>query len=572
MFPKRPGFRLEGVGYRKILFAILAVLLLTTITYNLSPVKADDDADVAVLQKQIDDLNKAKQMSIDATKPLEGQLVSIRNQLTQIQASLVVLSNKIVQREKDIDAREDQLATQKALLDARVRSYYISSYQTNPLVIILSSQSSASIFREISYRLAATKEDQRVIGSVTNEITDLLIQKEKLEKNKTALAGLQKQVDANAKFLDGEVSKAKKYQADLTHQIAELNAKQQAILSAKSGTFTTAIGEVPLADDPNASPNFNPGFSPAYAAFSFGAYTHRNGMSQYGAKGRAESGQSAEDILKAYYPGANLNKSYGEPGSINVTGYGSMSFEDAYLIGIYEMPSSFPKEALKAQAVAARTYAVRQGGTICPTESCQVFKPASGRNDAWVDAVKETKGWVLEGGPSAQYSSTTGGYVNQGGWDTKCGSRSCWTGDAYEKIAGSPWFYKGWYKDRSGATCGRSNPWLNTEQMSDILNAWIVYQSGTNRDRISPVDTSCWPGNPFSIDDMRSQANNNGGAVTSISGVSVIYKDNGTTSSVTFNTNRGSMTINGSDFQTIFNLRAPGYVSIKSPLFNIEHK
>src|SRR6185369_1003024 len=103
-----------------------------------------------------------------------------------------------------------------------------------------------------------------------------------------------------------------------------------------------------------------------------------------------------------YYPASNLNKGYSVPGSINVSGYGDMSFEDAYLIGIYEMPASFPMEALKAQAVAARTYALRQGGSICATESCQVFKPAPGRNDRWVEAVKATKGWVLEGGSNAQ--------------------------------------------------------------------------------------------------------------------------------------------------------------------------
>jgi peptidoglycan hydrolase CwlO-like protein len=144
------------------------------------PVRGDEISD---LQKQIDELNKARQMSIDATKPLEGQLVGLKKQLDQIRTNLVLLGNKIKQREKDIDAREERLATQQALLEARVRSYYISSYMTNPLVIILSSQSSAGIFRELSYRLAATKEDQRVISSVTNEITDLLTQKEKLEKD-----------------------------------------------------------------------------------------------------------------------------------------------------------------------------------------------------------------------------------------------------------------------------------------------------------------------------------------------------------------------------------------------------
>jgi peptidoglycan hydrolase-like amidase len=554
---------------KKIAAIFVCLILLLIISPNLfHPIYADEIED---LQKQIDELNKSKKLSEDATKPLEGQVDSLRRQIAQIQASINGLNNKITVKEQELSVREDKLALQQVLMQERVKSYYIRSYLSSPLMIILSSVGSGDIFRELSYRQSVTQQDQKVITEVTKEVVQLLQDKEKLEKDKKSMAGLQAQVDQNADFLDGEIKKAKDYQSTLTKQIADLSAKQQAIINAKSGTFTTSVGDVPLADDPASAPNYNPGFSPAFAAFSFGAYTHRNGMSQYGAKGRAESGQSAEQILAAYYPGSSLNKSYGVPGTINVTGYGSMPFEDQYMMRIYEMPNSFPKEALKAQAVAARTYAVRQGGTICATESCQVYKH-SDKGGAWADAVRETRGWVLEGGANAQYSSTTGGYGNNSGWDTKCGSKDCWTADAYEKIASSPWFYKGWYKDRSGATCGRSHPWLNTEEMSDILNSWIVYQSGSDRDRISPVDTSCWPGSPFSISEMRNKANDNGGAVTAISSVSVSYSTGGSTATVTFGTNRGTMSIPGSDFKTIFNLRAPGYVSIKSPLFNMERK
>lgn len=551
------------------LFLIIPFLLFALSFLLFAPVFADEVDD---LQKQIDTLNKAREQSVAATKPLEGQLENLQKQLIQIQINLKALSSKIIDKEKDLQIRAEKVAEQQTLLEARVRSYYIRSYLTSPLVVILSSQSSGGIFRELTYRMAATREDQKIITQVSQEISDLIDQKDKLEKNKVTLAQLQAQVDKNSIFLGAEVKKAKDYQVDLTSQIASLTAKQQAILAAKSGNFTTAVGDVPLADDPNSAPNFNPGFSPAFAAFSFGAYTHRNGMSQYGAKGRAESGQNAEDIIKAYYPGSNLNKSYNMPQTINVDGQGSKNFEEEYLIGIYEMPSSFPLEALKAQAVAARTYAVRRGGSICATESCQVYKPAPGRSDRWVEAVKATKGWVFEGGPGAQYSSTTGGFGNDSGWDTKCNSRSCWTGDAYEKIANSPWFYKGWYKDRSGSSCGRSHPWLNNEQMSDILNSWIVYDSGDSRDRVSPIDTSCWPGNPFSFSEMKDKASQHGGAVTSIIGASVVYSNDGKTAEVHFSTNRGSITIGGGDFKQIFNLRAPGYVSIKSPLFNIETK
>lgn len=549
---------------------LLFMISLYVLPYTRTPIFAEDD-EILALQKEIDKLNEARQMSLSATKPLEGQLENLQKQLIQIQYNIELLSQKIIKKEKDLDARTQKIAEQQALLEVRVRSYYIRSFLNSPLAVIFSQGDAGGIMRELSYRMATTKEDQKVITSITEEITDLLIQKEKLEKDKVRLAALQIEVDKNADFLGGEINKAKVYQEDLSKKIADLTAKQQAILAAKSGNFVTSVGDVPLADDANARPTYDPGFRPAYAAFSFGGYTHRNGMSQYGAKGRAESGQNAEQILAFYYPGASLNKGYSVPATINVDGYGSRAFEDEYMKRIYEMPNSFPKEALKAQAVAARTYAIRRGGSICATESCQVYKD-SNKGGAWEEAVNETKGWVLEGGPNAQYSSTTGGFSNNSGWDTKCGSRNCWTPEAYEKIAGSPWFYKGWYRDRSGASCGKSHPWLNEEQMADILNAYIVYKSGDQSDRVSPVDTSCWPGNPFSYSEMKDKANNHGGAVTSVGTVSVTYSNDGTTANVSFATNRGSISISGSDFKTIFNLRALGYVSIKSPLYNIETK
>src|SRR6478752_6987407 len=52
------------------------------------------------------------------------------------------------------------------------------------------------------------------------------------------------------------------------------------------------------------------GASAAGAATSFsfigGGYGHGVGMSQWGAKGRADQGQAAGDILGAYYPGTSI--------------------------------------------------------------------------------------------------------------------------------------------------------------------------------------------------------------------------------------------------------------------------
>lgn len=94
-----------------------------------------------------------------------------------------------------------------------------------------------------------------------------------------------------------------------------------------------------------------------------------------------------------------------------------------YLLGVVpaEMgPSIYDEvEALKAQAVAARTYAVRnmgqfrtEGYDICPGPACQAYKGFSGEHDLSTRAVRETKGLVLtyQGKMiDSLYSATCGG-------------------------------------------------------------------------------------------------------------------------------------------------------------------
>jgi stage II sporulation protein D len=103
---------------------------------------------------------------------------------------------------------------------------------------------------------------------------------------------------------------------------------------------------------------------------------------------------------------------------------------DEYVAGVAEMPSRWPLEALKAQAVAARTYAWYsiELGTfthydICATVNCQVFRGVdvvrgSSTGERWQQAVDETSGEVLlhDGDPIlARYFSTSGGrtYANE---------------------------------------------------------------------------------------------------------------------------------------------------------------
>jgi hypothetical protein len=307
-------------------------------------------------------------------------------------------------------------------------------------------------------------------------------------------------------------------------------------------------------------------------------------MSQYGAYGRAKAGQSYDTILKAYYGNGIEIRDHNPDVQIRVDGYGTYSLEE-YAARIYEMPGSWGDsggmEALKAQAVAARSYALARtnngANSICATEACQVFKPAP-KGGKWQEAVQATRGKVVYAGGSpfsTWYASTSGGYQESysgnghstpGFWDTPSGQAG-WTAQAYEKTAGSPWFYKAWYKNRSGDACGLSHPWFNSEGMADILNAWhVLFKGGGDGGRVTP-ESGCWGGNPYSKAELRDI-----GGFTSVSGVSVTYATNGVTANVTFQTNKGPTTIAGVDFKKAFNLRAPGRISLKSGLFNIEKK
>ncbi|OGE25318.1 hypothetical protein A3C26_00620 [Candidatus Daviesbacteria bacterium RIFCSPHIGHO2_02_FULL_39_12] len=561
-------------------------LLLCTLTFTLYvlPVKADEISD---LQGQIDQLNKARQLSVNATKPLEGQLESLQRQLAQIQATIDNLTAGILEKQKNLDLREDKLALQQALLEKRVKAYYIRSYLADPLMVILSSIHSSNIFRELSYRQSVTREDREVIVAITSEVIDLLTEKTKLEKDKGRLAAVQADVDKNASFLGGEIKKAKAYQSDLAGKIAQLSARQQQIIAQRQAglNLPTSLGAGPLfcTDDRKADPPFRP----AFAFFTFGI-PHRVGMNQYGALGRAQSGQNHEDILRVYFDNFSFET---RPNiNISVSGFGSMPLE-TYLLGIYEMPDSWPIEALKAQAVAARSYALSYTGSgskeICTTQACQVYKGGN-KGGNWEQAVKSTEGKTLisDSSPvSAWYSSTDGGYTftaSDIGWGARSftkrvrdtqgdiGSFSDLFAKAYDKD--SPCFYsaQGFRSEYA------KSAWLKSEEVADIVNVIMLIKrdGGTSSHLYQPDKPNPEGAENWDIDRVKQELKSRGGApFNGISSISVSADfSQGLTASVTFSGDAPSQTFNGSDFKNFFNLRAPANIQIVGPLFNIEQK
>jgi SpoIID/LytB domain protein len=99
----------------------------------------------------------------------------------------------------------------------------------------------------------------------------------------------------------------------------------------------------------------------------------------------------------------------------------SLSLEN-YLKGVVplEMPASWSRAAVRAQAVAARTYAAQQRidlGTLCDTTSCQVYGGFDSEHPASNAAVEATahEALMYQGAPAfTQFSSSSGGWTSAG--------------------------------------------------------------------------------------------------------------------------------------------------------------
>ncbi|NTU46892.1 SpoIID/LytB domain-containing protein [Candidatus Roizmanbacteria bacterium] len=575
----------------------IALLFLFVVVF-LSPlffVRADTLDDIA---KELNEYKQLLDSSSKATQNNEAALSGLTQKLNGIKVRVSYLDTEIVKKEKEVKDGEVALSYQKTLLDQRVISYY-KNIGKSPLTLldVLVAENLSDSLHNFFYHKSLIDEDKKSILKIASYIKELDDKKKSLESEKSRLDGLKKEVDTQSQFLAGEISKSKKYESELQSKIVALSARQQEIIAQKQASLNLpksagSGGSRGCSDDRP----IDPGFSPRFAFFTFGA-PHRVGMNQYGAKGRAEAGQNTEDILKAYYANFELKKDYDTGIHIKVDGsneYGqSFSNQDweieNYVKHVYEMPTDWPMEALKAQAVAARSYALavtnNGGSSICPSQTCQVVKQEE-NSDRWKQAVDATRGWVMitEGHPlKAWFASTHGGYEFSSG-DVGWSSTS-WTKNmrdtssdinsfqdlmdkAYDKS--SPWFYCDW-----GSRSQYSNTaWLKSEEVADIANTLMLAKadSGTTSHLCQTDQSKCadtWDANKVK-DELRNRGKS---PFNSVSGVSIDWdKGAGRTNNITISGDAGSQSFSAKDWKDVFNLRAPANIQIVGPLFNVEKR
>lgn len=130
-----------------------------------------------------------------------------------------------------------------------------------------------------------------------------------------------------------------------------------------------------------------------------------------------------------------------------------------YLRGVVasEMPATWHPEAVKAQAVAARTYAaferaehVNRSYQICDTSACQVYRGVAAEHPETNAAISATAGMILTSGGQPAFTQFS---ASNGGWSV-AGTPSYLRAkaDPYDKA------YRGWTKALDTAALERAYP------------------------------------------------------------------------------------------------------------------
>lgn len=533
---------------------------------------------VRVEADELDDINNAINSLKNDLKSKEIDYQALNIKLKEIKNRISSLEQEISSKEIEVKKGEQALTYQKEVLNERAKSYYknVNKNSTLFLSVLVADDLSTSL-RKIFYQKSLADEDKRTIIKIVLYIKNLEEIKKQLEIEKIGLAKSKVEVDEQSQIVAKEITGKRQ-------EIATLTARQQQLIASRITGLNlsrSAASSIECVDDRNLDPGFGMGF----AFYTYGI-PHRVGLNQYGAKGRADAGQNYETILRAYYNFDSLEKVDGV--RIRVDGHGGdYSLED-YMKRIYEVPESWPMESLKAQAIAARSFALAYtnngAGSICDSQSCQVFQENE-KTGAWKDAVNETEGIVMKQGGSpikAWFSSTDGGYTHTSAevW----GGNTSWTKNFADTSSGVGSFSelnisaydresKCFYTAQGSRGDYGKSAWLRPSEVADIANTLLLVKKDSSTtdnlyqtDKSNPVGKENW-----SPDKVKSMLSNPFDNVTDVRITGVDF-GGGRTTEVAIVENGREERFGGDEFKNRFNLRAPANISIVGPLFNVEKR
>lgn len=169
--------------------------------------KSKQQGVIADLNAQIDDIDRQMSILTSSIGLLQNDIGSLKDTITQYQADINSLGEKITYTTGEIETRQTELDNTKQKALERLRSSYVAG-NPSKIDILLSSEDLSVFFFNIELLKQIDKQDNELMKKLKAEADALAVTKADLENDKAALE--QTKVDLDVKLGDLETKKAQK--------------------------------------------------------------------------------------------------------------------------------------------------------------------------------------------------------------------------------------------------------------------------------------------------------------------------------------------------------------------------
>ncbi len=421
--------------------AAIITLIIFTLTSSVvfarssSDIQKDIDKQQQELQQTEDDLNAAKN-NLDyyngALSQASGGVPQLEAQIKQIEAQIEYNQKQLDLLKQSKDLKELEKAQKEAERQESLKSNYMT-WRSRSIGFVQFLNDEYDFKKNEQYSDLILNRQQNNIMGLNSELTVInadidqyATKKADLEKSNTDLQKQKQDLENQIAYYNSQINYNSSSISNLENNINSIQKTisllsgeqkdaylKEAELAQQAGNGGQSIGGCVTSDDGNNDNNIQ--FCGVGNDFVQG---HGVGMSQWGANGMALKGFSANEITQFYYTGVQVATGY-QNRTVNVEGYGTINVED-YVAGQGEVPGRacgtqqqanqnpskyvvdnpnsswdcWPEEAIKAQAIAFRTYGLYYAGFLHADARSQVYNGS--HYSQW--AADETKGKVLTSG------------------------------------------------------------------------------------------------------------------------------------------------------------------------------
>ncbi len=574
------------------IFKVFLVIVLFSQASLYVAAQTEFDDDIEQKQGELDESREKQYAYQQEGLSIAEKLTAMEDDAKKIEEEIAAREAELEELSAELDAKNEEIEEKEAQVSEMSVSLYKLSH-VSVVEVLLASEGMGGLVQNVAMhtfgigKLTSQVEGKQTeladISSEYNEISEGVSSQEgelaKLREDKVAL---ENQKRAYEQMAAAEAA----YQSQLIQEIAALSAAAQQAIGQKAGGH----------ENPGSGGGDNGGgTSPQPPQGDPGQYDVYRGGTKVASNvsGPIRVVPTSASVFSVDGGAGRFRGILEMRSDTNVYIINELDFE-YYLRGIGEMPSSWPANALRTQAVAARTYAVANwnkrsnyGYNLRDDTYDQNYtgynKEAGSYGSNWVSAVTSTSGKIVTSGGSpisAYYHSTCGGHTlsSQEVWG---GSRSYAQAesDRYQSggqwvsyDAASPWSYKKW---GSGAV-----PLNGLSGMYDLANAaiWLNLHGASPASQDNVIRPDLGPG--WNEATLRSNLGGNSvqNQIGTIQSVTQIYNSGGSsidansrvTNSLRITGSGGTIDIPGGMFKLAYNLRSPADNVLFSTLWTVK--